>query len=220
MERCFKVGYTEKKGLYGHVRTSPEHHISLCYQSRSDFIVSITVALGVDLYFKLDRIRSKRWKYKPCLAVLVASELVPASCLQVGNSSSFIFTLHQRMAASSGAERRSSWVESFFSAVLLQGGEVYKRLRSQVRGSQRRLCRCLRSALKAVLVPCTYEHNIISYIIFQLCEDVLYLRIKSTGNGLAQSGDDGYTLQHSQSHRDYLPQGSYYLIVAQIDYCF
>lgn len=65
-----------------------------------------------------------------------------------------------------------------FLPVLLQGGEVYKRLRSQVRGSQRRLCRCLRSVLKAVLVPCTYEHNIVSYIIFQLCEDVIYLQIK------------------------------------------
>ncbi len=103
--------------------------------------------------------------------------------------------------------------------MLLQGGEVYKRLRSQVRGSQRRLCRCLRSALKPVLVPCTYEHNIISYIIFQLCDDVLCAQIKSTGNGLAQSGVEGCTLQYSQSHRDYLTQGSYYLIVAQIDYC-
>ena len=70
--------------------------------------------------------------------------------------------------------------------------EVYKRLRSQVRGSQRRLCRCLRSVLKAVLVPCTYEHNIISYIIFPLCEDVFYLQIKSTGNRLAHSKVDGY----------------------------
>lgn len=79
----------------------------------------------------------------------------------------------------------------FFLTVLLQGGEVYKRLRSQVRGSQRRLCRCLRSVLKAVLVPCTYEHIITSYIIFQLCEEVLSLQIKSTGNRLAQSGDGG-----------------------------
>lgn len=125
------------------------------------------------------------------------------------------------MVASSEAREEEflGW-KFFFVSVLLQGGEVYKRLRSQVRGSQRRLCRCLRSALKAVLAPCTYEHNIISYIVFQLCEDVLYLRIKSTGNGLAQSGDDGYTLRRSQSHRDYLTQGSYYLIVAQIDYCF
>lgn len=114
---------------------------------------------------------------------------------------------------------RSLQVESFFLTVQLQGGEVYKRLRSQVRGSQRRLCRCLRSVLKAVLVPCTYEHNIISYIIFQLCEDVFYLQIKSTGNQLAHSKVDGYTMRCSQSHRDYLAQGSYYLIVTQIDYC-
>lgn len=108
---------------------------------------------------------------------------------------------------------------SFFLTVLLQGGEVYKRLRSQVRGSQRRLCRCLRSALKAVLVQCAYEHNITLYIIFQLYEDVFYLQIKSTGNRLTRSGNDGYTLQYSQSHRDYLTEGSHYLIVAQIDYC-
>lgn len=130
----------------------------------------------------------------------------------------YLYCLRERLPRQEyiGEEFR---VWKFFLTVLLQGGEVYKRLRSQVRGSQRRLCRCLRSALKAVLVPCTYEHNIILYIIFQLCGDVFYLQIKSTGNGLAQSGDGGYTLQYSQSHRDYLTQGSYYLIVAQIDYC-
>lgn len=127
--------------------------------------------------------------------------------------------LPQRTAAPSGAEGRSPGFWKVFLTVLLQGEEVYKRLRSQVRGSQRRLCRCLRSALKAVLVPCTYEHNIISYIILQLCEDVFPLQIKSTGNGLARSGDDCFTLHCSQSHRDYPTQGSYYLIVAQIDYC-
>lgn len=129
----------------------------------------------------------------------------------------YLYCLRERLPRQE--QRGGVYGLKVFSAVLLQGGEVYKRLRSQVRGSQRSLCRCLRSALKAVLVPCTYEHNIILYIIFQLCEDVFYLQIKSTGNGLAQSGDDGYTLQYSQSHRDYLAQGSYYLIEAQIDYC-
>lgn len=130
----------------------------------------------------------------------------------MGNSSSFIFT------ALWGAEGGVYGLKVFFQ-LRLQGGEVYKRLRSQVRGSQRRLCRCLRSVLKPVLVPYTYENNIISYIIFQLCEDVFYLQIKSTGNRLAHSRVDGYTLQCSQSHRDYLAQGSYYLIETQIDYC-
>lgn len=58
------------------------------------------------------------------------------------------------------------------STVLLQVGEVYKRLRSQVRGSQSRQRRCLRSELKAVLVPCIFEHTLKLYIIFQLCGDV------------------------------------------------
>lgn len=153
-----------------------------------------------------------------CLAAAVVSELTPTSCWQVGNSSSFIFTASEDgcPVRSSGRSLRS---ECSFSTVLRQAAEVYKRLRSQVRGSQSRQCRCLRSVLKAVLVPCTYEHNIISYIIFWLCEDVFYLQIKSTGNGLAHTGDGGYTLQCSQSHRDYLAQASYYLIVAQIDYC-
>lgn len=44
-------------------------------------------------------------------------------------------------------------------------------------------------------------------------------RSKAQETGPAQSGDDGSTSQSSQSHRDYLTQGSYYLIVAQIDYC-
>ena len=48
---------------------------------------------------------------------------------------------------------------------------------------------------------------------------MLQQHIKSTGNGLAQSGDDPYAGQRSLSHRDYPSQGSYYLIVAQIDYC-
>lgn len=98
--------------------------------------------------------------------------------------------------------------------------EVYKRLRSQVRGSQRRLRRCLSSAPTAVLAPCTCEHNIISYIIWRLCEDVFAAHIKKHrkrwgGGVLAASG----ALRCSQSHRDYPTQGPHYLIVAQIDYC-
>lgn len=54
---------------------------------------------------------------------------------------------------------------------------------------------------------------------FSFVKTVYYLQIKSTGNQLAHSRDGAYTLQYSQSHRDYLTQGSYYLIVAQIDYC-
>lgn len=100
--------------------------------------------------------------------------------------------------------------------------EVYKRLRSQVRGSQRRLCRCLSSAPSAVLEPCSCEHNIVSYIICRLCEDVFAVNIKKhrklrggREGGLAASG-----ARHcSQSHRDYPTQGPHYLIVAQIDYC-
>lgn len=96
---------------------------------------------------------------------------------------------------------------------------VYKRLRSQVRGSQSRRCRCLRSELKVVLVPCIFEHNLKSYIMFQLCEDVFCLQIKSTGNGAAPAGAGGCALQCSRAHRDYHTQGLYCLIVAQIDYC-
>lgn len=83
-----------KKGLHGHVRTNPKHHISLCYQRRSDFIVGPTVVLDVDLYFKLDRIKFQEVKVQSnlCLAALVVTELLPTSCLQVGKSSSFIFT--------------------------------------------------------------------------------------------------------------------------------
>lgn len=123
--------------------------------------------------------------------------------------------LPQRTAALSEAEGGVYRLKVFWT-VLMQGAGVYKRLSSQVRGSQSRQCRCLR---KAVLVLCTYEPNIISYVIFQLWEDVFYPQIKSTEEGLAHSGDGGCTLQCSQSHRDYHAQGSYYLIVAHIDYC-
>lgn len=105
---------------------------------------------------------------------------------------------------------------NLLSTALLQ---VYKRLRSQVRGSQSRRRRCLRSELKVVLVLCIFEHNLKSYIMFQLCEDVFCLQIKSTGNGPAHTGADGCTLQCSRAHRDYHAQGLYCLIVAQIDYC-
>lgn len=120
-----------------------------------------------------------------------------------------------RTAAPSGAEG-GVYGSSRLSTALLQ---VYKRLRSQVRGSQSRRRRCLRSELKVVWVPCIFEHNLKSYTMFQLCEDVFCLQIKRTGNGPAHTGDDGCVLQCSQAHTDYYARGPYCLKVAQIDYC-
>lgn len=117
----------------------------------------------------------------------------------------YLYCLREWLPRQEQREEFTGWW--FFQ--LLQGGEVYKRLRSQVRGSQSRQRRCLRGVLKAAVVPCTYEHNIISYAVSQLCEDVFSLQIKRTGNGLAHTGGDGCTMQYSQSHRDYLAQGSY-----------
>lgn len=97
------------------------------------------------------------------------------------------------MAAPSGAEG-GVCAMNVLSTVPLQVGEVYKRLRSQVRGSQSRQHRCLRSELKAVLVPCIFEHTLKLYIISQLCGDVVCVQIKSTGNRSARTQVTGRIL--------------------------
>lgn len=136
-----------------------------------------------------------------------ASDAIATSCLQVGNSSSFIFIAREENGCPIRSRGRSLLVDHSFSFCRVE--RFIKGLDHRWGGSQSRRCRCLTSVLKAAAVPCTYEHNIISYAVFQLCEDVLSLQIKRTGNGLACTGDDGCTLQCNQSHRDYLAQGSY-----------
>lgn len=106
------------------------------------------------------------------------------------------------------------------STVPLHVGEVYKRLRSQVRGSQSRQSRCLNSALKVVLVPCIFEHNLKSYVMLQPCEDVFR---SVDQKHRKQTWSHWGWLQATYSSRahlaDYLAQGFYYSIVAQIDDC-
>lgn len=79
LEKCFRWNIWRRRGLYRHVGTCSKRHISLCYQN---FIVCPGVVLRV-FYIGLSSL---------CVAATNVGEHLSISRVQVGNSSSFMFT--------------------------------------------------------------------------------------------------------------------------------